>query len=114
MRPTGEAARGVPEPANTLLWQEPSYWLWVYPSSERDAMRGTRRCRSACASSSDHAHSKSSVGMPGVPTTVSSLENFVESLDGIHFGKVTGLLQIAKQRITLGIDIRRDVMRDLA
>ena len=52
--------------------------------------------------------------MPGVPTTVSSLENFVESLDGIHFGKVTGLLQIAKQLITLGIDIRRDVMRDLA
>src|SRR5262245_39454977 len=65
-------------------------WLWVYSSSERDAMHGTHRCRSVCASSSDHAHSKSSVGMPGVPTTVSSLENFVESLDGIHFGKVTG------------------------
>jgi hypothetical protein len=77
-------------------------------------MRDTRRCRSVCASSSDHAHSKSSVGMPGVPTTVSSLENFVESLDGIYLGKVTGLLQIAKQLITLGIDVRRGVMCDLA
>jgi hypothetical protein len=52
--------------------------------------------------------------MPGVPATVPSLENFVESLDDIHIGKLTGLLQVAKQLVPLGIDIRRGVMRDLA
>src|SRR5262244_1568460 len=54
---------------------------------------------------SDHAYIQCSISMPGVPTTVSSREDSVESRDAIHFGKVTGFLQVTKQIVTFGIDI---------
>jgi len=40
----------------------------------------------------DHPHIQIPIGMPGVPAAVASCADFMETLDAIHFGEVTGLL----------------------
>jgi hypothetical protein len=51
--------------------------------------------------------------MPGVTASVLPFADLVEALNAVHFGQVSGLLEITKQVITLGVDVCGDVMRDL-
>jgi hypothetical protein len=51
--------------------------------------------------------------VPGVTASVLPFADLVKALDVVHFGQVSGLFEITKEVITLGIDVRGDVMRDL-
>jgi hypothetical protein len=62
---------------------------------------------------SNYPHANISIGVPGVTASVLPFADLVKALDAVHFGQVSGLFEIMKQVITLGIDVGGDVMRDL-
>ena len=62
----------------------------------------------------DDPHLQSAIRKPGISTAVSPLADVVEAIDEVNFRELTGSPQVGKKCVTLGVDIRCRMMRDLA
>src|SRR5438046_1423116 len=52
--------------------------------------------------------------MPRVSFAVAPCQNLVKTVDDVRLGQIARFFQIVKQMVALGVNIGRDVMRDLA
>src|SRR5688572_28692469 len=63
---------------------------------------------------SDYADFQLAVGIPAVAAAVTALEFFVITVARVFVREIARLFQIGEHMITFGVDIGRDVVRNLA